>query len=256
MELGLRGRCVIVTGSSRGIGLEIAREFLKEGARVTITGRDEARLQSATAALAAHGNTVALRADFAAGEQEVRRVLVDAKDRMGGLDIIVANVGSGTGKLGLDSDAKEWQRILGENLLSAVVATREAVSLMPERGGAVVLISSIAGIEALPAPLAYATAKAGIIAFGKALSRELGPRGIRVNVVSPGNVLHPGGSWEKKRAADSGSVDSYIKAEVPLGRFGTPHDIASAVVFLASDKVAGFVTGANLVVDGGQTRAI
>ncbi len=256
MDLGLSGRCVVVTGSSRGIGFEIAREFLREGARVTITGRDEVRLQAAAAALAPHGSPVALVADFSAGEGEVRRVLVNAKERMGGLDIIVANVGSGTGKRGLDAGEKEWQRVLGENLLSAVLATREAVSLMPQNGGAVVLISSIAGIEALSTPLAYATAKAGIIALGKTLSRELGPRGIRVNVVSPGNVLHPGGSWEKRRAADPGGVDSYIKAEVPLGRFGTPLDIASAVVFLASDKVAGFVTGTNLVVDGGQTRAI
>ncbi|HXG70275.1 MAG TPA: SDR family oxidoreductase [Gemmatimonadaceae bacterium] len=256
MDLGLSGRCVVVTGSSRGIGLEIAREFLKEGARVTITGRDEARLQAAAAALAPHGDAVALTADFAAGEREVRRVLVTAKERMGGLNIIVANVGSGAGKPGLDADEKEWHRILGENLMSAVVTTREAVALMPGNGGAVVLISSIAGIEALAAPIAYSTAKAGVIALGKTLSRELGSRGIRVNVVSPGNVLHPGGSWEKKRAADPPGVDSYIKAEVPLGRFGMPIDIASAVMFLASDKAAGFVTGANLVVDGGQTRAI
>jgi 3-oxoacyl-[acyl-carrier protein] reductase len=140
------------------------------------------------------------------------------------------------------------------NLISAALTARHAVSFFGAGGGSIVLVGSIAGMEALPAPAAYIASKAGVIALGKSLSRELAPRGIRVNVVSPGNVLHPGGSWDERMKRDPEATTRYVESEVPLRRFASAKEIAAAVVFLSSDRVAGFITGANLVVDGGQTR--
>src|SRR3954452_12123115 len=120
--------------------------------------------------------------------------------------------------------------------------------------GSIVLVSSIAGLESLGAPIPYGTAKAALEHYAKDLSRRVGRHGVRVNTVAPGNILFPGGTWQRKLDADPAGVQSMIAAEVPLGRFGTPMEIGSAVAFLASDRAA-FITGACMVVDGGQTRA-
>lgn len=257
MDLALRDKVVLVTGSTRGIGRAIAEGFLAEGARVAITGRDAERVRDTAAWLAkssGQDRVLGLEADFTAGDEAVAAVLQRAHRELGALDIVVANVGGGRGLSVIDADVREWERMIGLNLISAAVTARHAASLFPSGGGSIVLIASIAGMEALPAPASYIAAKAGLVALGKALARELAPRRIRVNVVSPGNVLHPGGSWEERMRNDPDSTARYIESEVPLRRFGAAAEIAAAVVFLASERVAGFITGANLVVDGGQTR--
>jgi 3-oxoacyl-[acyl-carrier protein] reductase len=257
MDLALRDKVAFITGSTKGIGLAIAEEFLAEGSRVVVTGRDRERVRAVSARLAEkYGKDRALgfEADFTAGDDAVKSVLQQARDGHGRLDIVVANVGSGRGKSALDTDSGDWERMIGLNLISAGITARHAVPFFSESGGSIVLIASIAGMEVLPAPPAYLAAKAGTIALGKALSRELARRNIRVNVVSPGNVLHEGGSWEEKMKRDPEGTSRYIESEVPLRRFGTDREIAAAVVFLSSERAAGFVTGANLVVDGGQTR--
>jgi 3-oxoacyl-[acyl-carrier protein] reductase len=120
--------------------------------------------------------------------------------------------------------------------------------------GSIVLIGSIAGLESLGAPIPYGTAKAALEHYGKDLARRVGRYGVRVNTVAPGNILCPGGAWERKLDADAAGVNAMIAAEVPLGRFGAPEEIGAAVAFLASDRAA-FLTGSCLVADGGQTRA-
>ena len=259
MELGLRDKVALVSGSTRGIGLAIAEKFLDEGARVVITGRDAARVRETTAKLAdkhGAGRVVGFEADFSAGDDAVESVLRRARDEYRSLDVVVANVGGGRGLPTGEADASEWERMLWLNLISAAITARHAAALLGTdgRGGSIVLVGSIAGIEALPAPASYIASKAGLIALGKSLSRELGPRGIRVNVVSPGNVRHPGGSWDERMKRDPEATTRYIETEVPLRRFAAAKEIADAVVFLSSDLVASFITGANLVVDGGQTR--
>jgi 3-oxoacyl-[acyl-carrier protein] reductase len=257
MELGLRDKVAFVSGSTRGIGLAIAEEFLSEGARVVITGRDAARVREASARLAeksGNDRVTGLVADFSAGDDAISTVMRRAHEQWGTLDIVVANVGGGRGKSLLEADAGEWERMLGLNLISAGLTVRHAVPLFPASGGSVVLVGSIAGMEALPAPAAYMASKAGVIALGKSLSRQLAPGRIRVNVVSPGNVLHPGGSWEERMKQDPEAITRYIESEVPLRRFGAAREIATVVVFLSSELAAGYITGANVVVDGGQTR--
>ena len=126
--------------------------------------------------------------------------------------------------------------------------------MLEESHGVILFISSIAGMEAFGAPTDYSTAKAAIIALAKNISRKVAPN-IRVNVISPGNVYFEGGSWDEKIKHDKKRVDEMIKTTVPLNRFATPEDIANSAIFLCSDK-ASFITGATLVIDGGQTVGV
>jgi 3-oxoacyl-[acyl-carrier protein] reductase len=126
--------------------------------------------------------------------------------------------------------------------------------MIKQNGGSIILISSIAGHEVLPAPIPYSVAKAGVIVVCKNLSRHLAPHNIRINAVAPGNIFVKEGTWDKKIKEDPGGVKQYIETEVPMKRLGKPEEIADAVVFLASER-ASFITGACLIVDGGQTRS-
>jgi 3-oxoacyl-[acyl-carrier protein] reductase len=126
--------------------------------------------------------------------------------------------------------------------------------MVQAEGGSIVFVSSIAGLESLGAPLPYGAAKAALEHYSKDLARRVGKHGVRVNTVAPGNILFPGGTWQRKLDADSPDVMQMISAEVPLGRFGAPEEIGALVAFVSSPKAA-FITGACLVADGGQTRA-
>ena len=258
MDLGLRGAAVLVAGSSAGIGLATARRFYHEGASVLLTGRRRDRLVSARDALAAEGSPDARVEQFNGDMTEPAAVdacLAHAGATFGALDVVVANVGSGRVTPGWDADQTAWETALQQNLFGAVALVRAAVPLMAGRGGSVVLIGSIAGIEAMRAPIAYRAAKAALHAFGKGLADELAPRGIRANVVAPGNVWFPGGRWEEIERADPEGTARYIRESVPLQRFGEPDEVAAVAVFLSS-RAASFVTGACVVVDGGQTRRV
>lgn len=256
MELGLAGKAVLVAGSSRGIGLAVARAFLAEGAKVAITGRTEEALLDAAASL--RGQPASQRVLPLCGDMtdagDVRRVLDDVVASFGGLDIAVANVGSGSGRPGWDLAPEDWGDAFQTNLLGGMTFAAAAIPHLSRAGGCLVFIASIAGMEALNAPLPYSAAKAALLNASKNLSRALAGQGVRVNAVAPGNILFPGGSWEKKLAERREFFERFIQDEVPLRRFGRPEEVADAVIFLASERAA-FITGACLVVDGGQTRA-
>lgn len=165
-------------------------------------------------------------------------------------------MGSGTARGGWDLNLDDWQSALKINLLGSMALANAVLPHLIARGhGSLTFISSIAGCEAINAPVTYSTAKAALQSAMKSLSHLVGPHGVRVNSVAPGNVLFPGGTWERKLAEKRKFFQQYIRSEVPLQRLGLPEEIADAVVFLASNR-ASFITGACLVVDGGQTRSL
>ena len=255
MNLGLAGRVALVAGSTRGIGRAIAGRLVAEGTRVFVTGRNASAVDATVADLSRVGpELVAGRA----GNLSTKECLaaVDAvMARWQGLRIVVSNIGTGSGTRGWNVGDDEWADRVEQNLYSAIRIVRAAApQLAAGGGGAAVLVASIAGVEALEAPLPYAAAKAALIALAKGLARDLAPQAVRVNVIAPGNILAPGGPWEQRIHRDRAAVEAYIAREVPLGRFGTPEEIADAVAFLASDR-ASFITGTCLVADGGQTRS-
>ena len=256
MDLGLHGQVVFVAGSSRGIGKGMAAVFLDEGARVVITGRDSAAVDSAREELSTGRPERVL--SFA-GDLSQPAVVQEANRRVlahwGGVDALICNIGSGTAQNGWQLPAAEWDRVFRVNLWASIGLIETFLPAMVQaRRGNVIFVSSIAGLESLGAPLPYGAAKAAIEHYSKDLARRVGKHGVRVNTVAPGNILFPGGTWQKKLDTDSARVMSMITAEVPLARFGTPEEIGSAAAFLASERAA-FITGACLVADGGQTRA-
>jgi len=248
---------VLVAGSSRGIGKAIAAAFLREGCRVCITGRSESSLLAALTEFQAgfgEDRVASFRGDLS-DSVAVDRVLHQVHDQWRRLDIVVANIGSGTGKTGWQLDTEEWDRLFRMNLWASVKLAQAAIPLLAENHrGALLFIASITGVESTAAPLPYSAAKAALINYAKNLASQVAALGIRVNCIAPGNILFPGGTWERHIERDKDKVMQKIQSDVPLGRFGTPEEIAELAVFLCSDA-ANFVTGACLKADGGQTRS-
>ncbi|MFP5223882.1 MAG: SDR family NAD(P)-dependent oxidoreductase [Acidobacteriota bacterium] len=266
MDLALAGHRVLVTGSSRGIGLAVAEAFAAEGAVVALNGRDQAALEAARARIEARFPQSRPRifpADLS--RQDQAEALADAvAASLGGLEHVVLNAGSGRSMPILEEDQDEWQRMLSMNLFTATNAARALLplletgrdaSVLANVGRSVCFMSSICGLEGLGCPSAYAAAKSALNMYAKSISGPLARRGIRVNTVCPGNVLFAGSAWEEKLARDPDGVMARIRRDVPLGRFARPEEIADVVVFLASAR-AGFVSGAAWTVDGGQTAGI
>jgi len=256
MDLELRDRIVLVTGSSRGIGRGIVEGFLREGSTIIVTGREAASLERAHKDLAAiwgDQRIYPFQGDLT-DEQTMNDLVQTIEARFSRLDVLVCNIGSGRSVPPLDEDEAEWDRVLGINLLSTSTAIRACVPLMEKTGGAIALTSSIAGLEALGAPATYSAAKAALNSYSKNLSRPLAAKRIRINVVCPGNIMFNDSVWDRRVAEDREGTLAMLDRDVPLSRFGRLEEIADAVVFLASER-ASFITGACLVVDGGQTRS-
>jgi len=252
MDLGLARVPVLVSGASRGIGLAIAEGFAAEGARVAIAARGSAGLAAAAGRIS---GAVTIAADMTVHE-DIAAAFDAAESAFGPLEVVVANLGGGAATVGTQVARAEWERVMTLNFFGAASLTTIAAERFAARGkGAIVLVSSIAGLEALGAPAPYAAAKSALQALVKSHARWLGGSGVRVNAVAPGNIFFAGGTWDRKIQEDAVGVEAMIAHDVPLGRFGEPREVADSVLFLASPR-ASYITGATLVVDGGQTRAI
>lgn len=249
MDLQLAGKRALVTGASRGIGYAIAAALAAEGVRVALVARTVADVEAAAARLReAGGDAIPLAGDMT-DPMHVDRVIDDAATALGGLDLLINNVGGG--KRGNDDDA--WQYTLDVNLLAAVRASRAAYPHMQAAGGGVMLIiSSISGWQVGGSP-AYNAAKAAEIMYARSLAVEWAKDNIRVNAVSPGSIIFPGGGWARRQERDPEVIADFIARDLPLGRFGTPEEIANVCTFLCS-PLASLVTGTNIAVDGCQLK--
>jgi 3-oxoacyl-[acyl-carrier protein] reductase len=248
MDLNLKGRKVLVSGGSRGIGRAIVEGFLAEGATVAFCARSEPGVREAETALGerALGSVVDVTDPAALADW-----VETAAQWLGGVDIIVPNVSALAG----GSDLETWRLAVETDLLGTVAFVNAALPwLTASEAGAVVLISSVSGREVDMFAEPYGVIKGAVIHYGKTLSVKLAPEGVRVNTVSPGNVYFPDGVWGRIER-ETPETFAECLAMNPLGRMARPDEVARAVLFLASDA-ASFTTGANLTVDGGLTRGV
>ena len=251
MQLDLTGKSALVTGSSKGIGLSIARLLHEEGCRVALNARTCQELEIAKASLS---GSIGIAGDMSS-QKEAQRVVSQVSEAFGGVDILVCNVGSGRSVPAGCENYEEWQRVFALNLWSTTNTVEAARGALASSKGVVVCISSICGLEVIPgAPLTYSVAKAALNAYVRGLARPLGKQGIRINAIAPGNILFEGSVWANKLAEDPKTVNEMLEKDVPLSCLGSPNDVANLVAYLASPRSA-FATGRIWTLDGGQVRS-
>ena len=238
-------KVALVTGAARGIGLASAQWFLDHGYAVALLDIDSATLQTAVAALVPAERVLALPADVRDAQQVARAVAV-VEVRFGRLDALVNNAGIAVFKPLLDTAFDEWRDVMATNLDGPFLCTQAAAPLMLRGGGgAVVNIASISGLRASTLRVAYGTSKAALIHLTKQQAAELGDIGIRVNAIAPGPV-----DTAMAKLVHSAAIRRDYHDTIPLGRYGTPEEIAAGIGFLCSDA-ASYINGQCLAVDGG-----
>lgn len=250
MDTSAKDLRVIITAGAAGIGRAIATTFLAHGARVHVCDVDESALAALKREAPAITQTVADVAKLA----DVDRLFADAKQSLGGLDVLVNNAGIFPACPVLEMETADFDRVLSVNLRGAFLCTREAAVAMVEqgRGGAIVNVTSIDALHPSMVGLAhYDASKHGMWGFTKNAALELAPHGIRVNALAPGGVLTEG--VEEMGAGTAEAVAAFA-SRIPMARMGDPDEIARAALFLASD-MSSYVTGSQLVVDGGALLA-
>jgi len=242
MTIDLSGQVAFVTGSTRGIGLGIARALHGAGAKVAIVGRDAERARAVAADLGER--TVGVACDVAKGDQ-VEAAVAAAEAALGPITILVNNAGLTRDNILLRLTDDDWDAVLDVNLKGAFHTTRAVIKgMMKRRAGRIVNLSSIVGLTGNKGQANYAASKAGLIGFTKSIAKEYASRGILVNCIAPGFIE------TDMTAALPEAAKATLLEGIALGRLGRPEDVAGAVLFLASD-LAAYITGQVLVVDGG-----
>lgn len=240
----MRGKRVIVTGASSGIGLATAQRFVKEGAKVVIFGNTEEKLR----------RVMEENPEFLGGfsvdvsvEESVKEGFARADEVLGGLDVLVANAGISIRNLFKDTSYEQWKKVVDTNLGGMYLCAKEALSRMEQqKSGVLLLTASTNGMEGHPYYADYNASKAGVILLGKTLALEYAPH-IRVNSVCPGYVLTP-----MQRAEYTDEMLEVVNQGIPMKRHAAPEEVANLFVFLASDEAA-YITGQYIAIDGGET---
>ncbi len=256
MKLGLKNKKVLITGGTSGIGFGILKGFLKEGSQVISVSKDKNKIKKIRDIISHQfpkQNCHFFICDCT-NYDEILIVFDNIYKAFGDIDILVNNIGQGAGSNKPLPDQKDWKTLFDINFNSARHITSVFTNSLINTNGNIIFVGSIVSKEALNAPTPYTVAKSALLSFSKSLSVKYGDK-IRVNTVSPGNILFPDGSWDKKLKLNKQEIMKYIYNNVPMKRFGYPEEIADTVVFLSSEK-ASFINGANFVVDGGQSKCI
>jgi 3-oxoacyl-[acyl-carrier protein] reductase len=251
----LEDKIALISGGSRGIGFNIARDLVVEGCRVAISGRGEADLKKAEGEFTAlgKGKVISFTGDMTQ-KSGCEGFFEAALAAFGGVDILVNNVGGSDPKSLLDTTDEDWKTAFEFNLYNAVRLSRMVIPEMKKRGGGAILnIASIAGRESGSA-MTYNASKSAMISFSKALAQQVAKDGIRVNSLAPGSVLFPGGVWERRIEESPDGLENWAASAMPFGRFGRPEEISAVAAFMVSPR-ASLVHGACWNVDGCQSRS-
>jgi 3-oxoacyl-[acyl-carrier protein] reductase len=257
MDLQLHDKVAVVTGSSKGLGLAIARALTQEGCRVTLCSRGAEALAAAADDLrgvaASRDRVLAVPGDVSVAA-DAERIVAQTRDTFGGVDILVNNVGVARGSGIVDTPDEDWHFAFDQTVMPAVRMSRLVVPLMRTRGaGAIVMVASIWGRES-GGRMTYNAVKAAQISLAKAMAQQLAPDNIRVNSLAPGSISFPGGSWHKRQLDDPKGMADFVARELPFGRFGRADEVGAVAAFLCS-PLASWVSGACITVDGCQSRS-
>jgi len=250
MKINLKGKKALITGSSHGIGYDIAKTLQENGCKIVINGRNLTKLNLARKKLK---NCLAIKGDVTKYNEAIS-IIKKYKKYFKNLDILVCNVGSGEARKKI-TDIKEWHRLFNINFWSSLNIINCAQKVLIKSKGSIICISSICGLGTVKgAPVPYSVAKSTLNAFVVNYSNFLGNFQVRINAIAPGNIIFQGSAWQRKMKNFSIKTKRYLKDNVDLKVFGTPNDVSNMVLYLASDE-AKYITGSIFKIDGGQHKS-
>ena len=250
MDLGLKGKKVILTGGSRGIGRAALEIFAEEGCDIAFFSRNPEQVAATVESLARFGGKIVGDALDMSDHDAYRAWLTLAAEKLGGCDIFVPGASaSGSG------GTRDWDACFNADIKGTVIGCEMMEPWLEQSGtGSIVVMSSTAAFETFLVPQAFNALKAALLTYSKQLGQALGPKGIRVNAVSPGPIAFPGGNWDTIKTAIPALYES-TQAQFALGRWGSADEVARTIVFLAS-PASSYTTGTNVVIDGGFTQRV
>ncbi len=247
MEISLTGKVSLITGSTRGIGRAIAEKLAQSGSTVIITGTSREKAESVAKEISEKYSVDAFGVEMnLLSEESIKKAFEEINQKVDGIDILVNNAGITRDKLFLRMSLQDWEEVIKVNLTGTFLVTQNAIKkMLKQRWGRIVNISSVVGFTGNVGQTNYATTKAGLVGFTKSLAKELAPRNILVNAVAPGFIE------TDMTAVLSEEIKENYKKQIPMGRFGSPEEVANVVLFLVSD-LASYITGEVIHVNGGM----